>query len=488
MKYRFTPGNILKITLVLAWLAMIGYVVQKPGEITEIKLDEADYLTDTETWMSVYFKGQKVGYSEQALTRVAGGFSTRQNTYVRLKMMERVQEIRTMVTARLNEDLTLKSFEFFLAAGGVKYQLSGRVSGLTLELDSRTGGHTGRTDIPLESVPRLPSSLTYYISRAGLKEGERYRLPIFDPSSFSSKTVSVVVEGKEKLMIDGEPVDTFRLRMDYQDTQTYTWIDGAGRTIKEEGLIGFSMVRTTEEAARTGVAGRAELADVVETTSAPVNRTIEKPRNVKYLKARLVGVELDGLDVDGGRQRLTGDVVEVTRETIDVRDDRNRPILASEFRPDLKPTLFIQSEDRRIVRQMRSILSNEPSALQATEKINTWVFEHLKKRPTLSMPSAVDVLEEKVGDCNEHSVLAAALFRAAGLPCRLAIGVLYFQNRFYYHAWVEVFWGQWTAVDPLLGQLPADATHIRFLTGPLNRQAELTRIIDRLSIEILEIR
>ena len=115
-----------------------------------------------------------------------------------------------------------------------------------------------------------------------------------------------------------------------------------------------------------------------------------------------------------------------------------------------------------------------------------WVYKNLEKRPTMSVPSAKDVLASRVGDCNEHSILAAALLRASGVPCRVVVGVLYFQDRFYYHAWLEVFYGRWLAVDPLMGQIPADATHIRFLAGGLSRQAELVRIIGRLEIEILE--
>jgi transglutaminase-like putative cysteine protease len=106
----------------------------------------------------------------------------------------------------------------------------------------------------------------------------------------------------------------------------------------------------------------------------------------------------------------------------------------------------------------------------------------------MSVPSAVDVLETRIGDCNEHAILAVALLRAAGIPARMAVGVLYFEERFYYHAWVEAFWGRWLAVDPILGQVPADATHIRFMTGGLDRQMEMVRVIGRLRVEVLEAR
>jgi transglutaminase-like putative cysteine protease len=49
----------------------------------------------------------------------------------------------------------------------------------------------------------------------------------------------------------------------------------------------------------------------------------------------------------------------------------------------------------------------------------------LDKKPTVSLPSAREVLRTKVGDCNEHTALYVAMARAAGLPARIAVGLAY---------------------------------------------------------------
>jgi transglutaminase-like putative cysteine protease len=74
-----------------------------------------------------------------------------------------------------------------------------------------------------------------------------------------------------------------------------------------------------------------------------------------------------------------------------------------------------------------------------------------------------------------------------GLPARTAVGVMYHPRygRFYYHAWPEVWLGQWVAVDPTWGQFPADASHLRFITGGLARQVELVRLLGRLRIDVV---
>jgi transglutaminase-like putative cysteine protease len=82
----------------------------------------------------------------------------------------------------------------------------------------------------------------------------------------------------------------------------------------------------------------------------------------------------------------------------------------------------------------------------------------------------------------------AALARAAGLPARIVVGVVYTGEGFFYHAWNEVWVGDWISLDPVMGQFPADVTHVKFVDGGLEEQTRMARVIGRLSMEILEYR
>ena len=123
--------------------------------------------------------------------------------------------------------------------------------------------------------------------------------------------------------------------------------------------------------------------------------------------------------------------------------------------------------------------------MRAAELLNEWVYESIEKRITISVPSAVEVLETRRGDCNEHTVLYVALARAAGIPARTAAGLVYSDGSFFYHAWPEVYLNGWVAADPTFGQFPADAAHLRFTIGGLARQMELVRLIGRLELEVI---
>jgi transglutaminase-like putative cysteine protease len=107
---------------------------------------------------------------------------------------------------------------------------------------------------------------------------------------------------------------------------------------------------------------------------------------------------------------------------------------------------------------------------------------------SLGIPSALEVLRTKVGDCNEHTALYVAMARAAGIPARVAVGLVYVHGAFYYHAWPEVFVDDaWLAVDPTLNEFPADATHLRLLRGGLDKQAAILPLIGKLKISVVDV-
>ena len=70
----------------------------------------------------------------------------------------------------------------------------------------------------------------------------------------------------------------------------------------------------------------------------------------------------------------------------------------------------------------------------------------------------------------------------------MALGLVYREGSFYYHAWPEIFIGRWIAVDPTLGQFPADAAHIRLISGDIGAQMRILGVIGKIKIEGIEYR
>src|SRR5207247_9790537 len=109
----------------------------------------------------------------------------------------------------------------------------------------------------------------------------------------------------------------------------------------------------------------------------------------------------------------------------------------------------------------QQITAGEKDARQAALRIKDWVFKEIEKEPTVSIPNALEVLRTKRGDCNEHTVLFNALARATGIPAKTAVGIVYLDGAFYYHAWSEVWLGEWISLYSVLNHFHADLLRIR---------------------------
>jgi hypothetical protein len=345
-----------------------------------------------------------------------------------------------------------------------------------------------------------------------LEVGERIRLPVFDPTSLSTRTVEVhVLEHDTLFVTDSAAVDAasgrwgsarldsvpaWKIAEVFGGIRVESWVDADGRILSASSPLGFSMQKTEYELARqaqedarlvsaSGVGG-----DVILSTAVQSNVDLEDVEEYAELRFRLTGVDLAGFQLDGGRQSLHGDTLVVRRERWSEVDAGYRlPYKLMDLWEALEPEPLIQSDDARIMRRARAI-TNRPAQWsqdpkRVAEQLTSAVHDMLEKRVTFSVPNAVQVLETLQGDCNEHTVLYVAMARALGLPARTAVGLVYVNGAFFYHAWPEVWLDEWVAVDPTFGQYPADAAHIRFVTGGLAQQVEIVRLIGNLEIEVL---
>ena len=274
------------------------------------------------------------------------------------------------------------------------------------------------------------------------------------------------------------------------------WIDEQGRVVRTAQL-GFTLRRLPYEVAfenwriasakNTGrSAAVPEDRDILETTAIGASRRLSS--DVSELRVTLANADLRGFDLTSQRQSLHGDTLVVRREPASaLTADYSLPEGGKRILPELTMAEpLVQSNHPEILRLARRLARGQRDPRVVAERINRWVYDSLAKRITFGIPSALQVLHARAGDCNEHAQLFVALARAAGIPSRLNAGLAYIDGKFYYHAWPEVYLHDWVAVDPTFGQFPADAAHLRFVIGGLGRQAEMIRLMGKLRIEVVE--
>ncbi len=317
-----------------------------------------------------------------------------------------------------------------------------------------------------------------------LETGKKYYFSTFDPATLAQQVTTVVIEGREQIRIGDHTEPAIRLRQSFRGISVLSWVDGQGRTLKEESPAGLSLRRETAQEAKNLPSQGVSL-DFVAQTAIPVAIPIEDAATKKVIQLKLGGVRLGNFQLAGGRQRLDGDRLEIRLEELKEVSSYKIPIKEARLQSYLQPTAFLQSNHPSIRALSGQILQGETNALRAALKIKNWVYKEIAKEPTVSIPNALEVLRTKRGDCNEHTVLFNALARAAGIPAKTVVGVVYLRGAFYYHAWSEIWLGEWVSIDSVLNQFPADVTHIKFLEGEIDRQIDMLQLIGNLKIEVL---
>ena len=455
-----------------------------------------------------------IGFASTTLDTVPEGLSVRDMMVIDVPVLGDLQRTDVRSVALLSRTLSLQNFELVMVSGGSRFGARGQVTGdsvLTIELES--AGNLQSVTVPLDGPILLPTLVPLRLAFGSpLSVGNSFSVETFDPLLMSPRTVEVRVTGDTTLIIpDSASFDStsmkwiparwdtlhaWHIEQRSGGLGTDAWIDELGRVVVSSSPVGFRMELTAFEIAyenfrRRGPEARAATAvsgDLIRQTAIASNVHFEQ-EGIGELRLRLGGVELRGFDLSGDRQDLSGDTLVIRRERpAEIRPNYRLPASATELSQYLHPEPLLQSDDPRVQAQARQIIGRTRSPRRAAQRLNTWVHETLEKEVAITLPSAVQVLETRRGDCNEHTVLYVALARAIGLPARTAAGLVYLDGNFYYHAWPEVYLDRWVAVDPTFGQFPADAAHVRFTIGGLARQVELLRLIGRLTLDVLEAR
>lgn len=439
-----------------------------------------------ETWLAVTQNGHKIGYAQRSRTKTGSGFRYAEEIRMRINMLGSVQPVAVRTDAELGPDGALTSFQFELRSNLFGFTARGSVDGKRLALFAGAPGSETRSVIDLAETPYLGGGILSSPGIGNLARGEVRTFSVFDPASLGQRPVRVALLAEESLTAMGKSLMTKKYEVDFMGMKQFAWVDEEGAIVRETGILGIALERVTREEALAGLeeGGGADLADLA---AVPSSIPIEEQEKLTGLKVRISGIGDQALSLDGGRQTWRDGILTIRRE--DAAGIKGERAYGGDLREFLEATPLIQADHPQIVRTLRGIVAPGDADAVKARKIVAWVHENLEKRPVLSVPNALETLERRVGDCNEHAVLVAAFTRAAGIPAEVEAGVVYLRGRFYYHAWNVLFLkdrGSWMTADAALGQLPADVTHIRFVRGSVDRQLDLLGIIGRLNIEVVE--
>jgi transglutaminase-like putative cysteine protease len=470
-----------------------------------------------ETWDSVFIAGAKVGSLHNTIEpfkdRGRDRLRVRVDLDLTLKRLGAVAKIRMRQETIETRDGAVESLEVHTFAGGQPLQVVGRVKDGRMILNIAGTGQ--QQSLAWGPEIRGPLGVEQSLAREPLKPGERRTLKMFLTDLNAVGDFNLTAKGLEEVQLVG---GTRRPLLRVEQTTTLDgkarpefdmtlWVDPKGEVLKtsSDNLGGMVTYRTTRRdaeapapAAQAGAAPVDQIASSIIKVSPPISRP-EASRAATY---RISLKDSDPLQIIPADRRQdlkpagakNTAVLQVASRGPDVGDP-GPPEADAEY---LRSNALIESADARVVELSRQAVGDAAEPWEKVVRIESWVAANLKdKNFEVAFAPASEVARSLAGDCTEHGVLTAAMCRAAGIPARVVVGLVYAKplGGFGFHLWNEVYVNRrWVAVDSAYHQTTVDATHIKLADSSLDGIAPfetflpVVRVLGKMTIVPVEVR
>lgn len=434
--------------------------------------------------------GQNVGQTEESWTMEEGQLVFTEKSLMKLKLFNQEQSLETLVIAKADIDLRLTSFTYEMTSKDSKLLVKGERRANNFVLEKTQAGRTQIKELNIQEPVLLSPMIRPFVLKKGLPKTQAAILSqssfVLEPAALTLLPMDIKVT-----KIPGKK-EAWKLQVGYLSHEMTSQMEANGALSKETTeLAGMKIVAlpvTAEEFSKLKLQGSDR--DLVEQAKVSFPNIVN-PRKRKSLSVRISNIPIHQFQLNRHRQTLVGDVLTVQVESVPPKSEPMQSIVGKkEFESYLTGDVSMPVFDPVIQKKAREIVGDESDLWKRALLVHNFVFKHLKKDPYVSLPDALEALQSGRGDCNEHAVLFTSLARAAGVPARMLVGLVYSDSfygdgrpGFYYHAWVEVYTGvEWVSIDPTWNQIPSDATHIAFVEGGADQQIQIASIMGKIKL------
>ncbi len=455
-----------------------------------------------EWYYIILLNNSKIGYQHLINDTIKGRTGilkvTEMYTEIKLKRMGKPVKVSEKTIYYETEALQPVRFEFIQTESQQIFTIKGEISGNKINITKTLGKKKSITKIRLRKNVIFPSAIGKNISNKKLKIGKIYQFETFLPRLEKVVMTTLIVQGKEEIIFGNQRINTYKLKITYtynnNSLNYYAWVDKKGLLYKSfSPLTDLTTVLVPRKEALKNI----ELVEILRSSVITSKGKIEEPDRIKKLYIRLNFKQRFTLNLISNQRQKIKKIgkkfisLEINQAKFKPKESVQRPILHKSLSKYLQKTLYVQSNDPEIISTANQIAGKIKNAWETAIYLNQWVSQNIQANQSFLFASAREVLDMGMGDCTEHAVLLCAFTRSLGIPSKICFGIVYAKGGFWYHSWVEVFVGNWVAMDPTLNQCNIDATHIKFTESDLTANslelAEIKMAVLRKNLKNVEI-
>ena len=482
-------------------------------------------------WFVIEIAGQTVGYAHEVLDRAdhppETGVKVRSDMKMVLNRLGVEIEISFAAESFEAPDGTLRRIRYEMAASELTTLSEAVVDPARGIIELRKQAGSEPSSKPYSS--RLEFSGTLLgpeggrrLSVSRLKNaGDSVSFQTFSPEleKVVSITRTVLARDDLKLGVLGpDSVSVLKVEeiMSGLAVKQTLWVDALTHHLlkqEEPGPFGrTSIIRSDKSAGLAAVSGVSLPEEIYARSIIRSNIRLPRPRSVERLKIKITFREVSlGLPELGSehqtvREKTDKSIVLETRrpeairlpkESFQVPPSLDRPgklAFPAERSEFLEPNAYIQSDDPEILRLCSDVIGGERDIFLAAKKLERWTAENMTFDLGIVFAPSSEIMRNRRGTCVGYATLLATLCRAAGIPSRVLLGLVYSNGIFGGHAWTEILAaGTWLPLDAAIpSDGPADAARLSLGSsslkdgaGSLSSGAGL-QVFGNVLIEIME--
>jgi hypothetical protein len=491
-------------SLAIALLAPATLPAQQPVPAPKGKLVQ-------DVWETAYLDGYRVGYMHltvEELTRADGkkvlraardlSFSVRRGgDLARIKAVTGSDELAdgTVLGVFMKQGL----------AENVVQEVRGQVVGNQLQVKAE--GKLNNSNKIMPWNPKAVGTLgeLNILKARKPKPGDAFDYVTYEPTVNVIVTIRVKAEAYEEIVLGNQRVKLLRLSAvpdrfaDMQLPGQVLWVDQdfeVRRSATAMPGMGYLLVdRSTKEDA-TRPLNPAQLPDLMERQSIKLGQRISWPHQRSHVVYRIT-LPADDTPSTAFAQDARQVVGNISGKTFDltVTAIRQPPTVTPTAAADpgkefTESNYFITSDDPLVKRHAAAAVpAGMTDPWEKAKAIERWVHANMKAQNfSEAMAPGFEVARTLAGDCTEYSMLTAAMCRAAGVPSRTAIGLVYVEGNqplLGFHMWTEVYVrGQWVAIDATLGQGSVGPGHLKITDASWHDTRSMTPLLPIMRVMI----
>jgi len=504
--------RVAAVTLVGTWLACLGWLAARElRPASEGGAARATVrLAPGAAFFGVTLAGRQIGTAGTTLDTTTLGY--RLTEVMALDLPTDSGRRRDVIRgeAALGRQLQLASAQATVSEGGRALTLQAEARGdSSLVLSVRRGqAELDRTGFSLPGLaPTVPGAIPLRLV-AGRQLRPRGGLAVttldllsgslrggavqVGPDSIFVVSDSATFDTREArfVAVPGDSVRAWRVdRAGEAGLPLVDWVDAGGRVVRREHAFGVVIERSPFEVNYTNYQAALREAPGTATAVPTGMRRVAVPRRGAPADTAIRRVVVSRWDgpawpgsvgaFAGGRQRVTGDTVEI-RAAADGGEDTTAS-------PHRRNTAGAGGADRAVLATALSeALAQGPEGGDSLGALARWVARAVQYVDSEDAPTgSVTVARVRRGGIEGKVALFVALAELAGYRARPVYGVDVSQDALPAHQWAEVWRDGWEAVDPVFGQAPASTALLRVGEGAWSRPLLMVTQVGGLRVRTL---